>query len=184
MNRASQGYRKIVTYVNILRPIAGSELEPLARAAQEFRELWASINPPFPHSFDGTAADVKAIDYLHYEGIPFPRCGLHGATLLSAEVLRRAGRLKWMSNERGDWFLVNEFRVVIHPRARVEEIWLSGVPQFLRFGWFVVRAAIDCLSGAATDAESDLLCLLAELDDGWVESLAEVLCRVREATGK
>ena len=171
------------TSVSDLRPLAADELAAIDRAAQEFRELWASINPPFPHVFDGTALDVKAIDYLHYEGVPAPPCGLLGATIVSAEVLRRVARLAWMTNVRGDWLLVDEFHVVIHPLARVEEIWLAGTPQFLRFGWFVVRAAIDCLGSAAPDAAANLQSLIAQLDDGTVESLENAVKLAQRALG-
>lgn len=74
-------------------PIPPSELVAIETAAAEFRALWASMRPPLPHAFDFTQGDVRAIDYLQYEGIKFPECGIDGAALVCGEVLRRAAGL-------------------------------------------------------------------------------------------
>src|ERR671912_792242 len=79
-------------------PVPPEELVAVSEAADAFRKLWASIRPPWPHAFDGTVNDVRAIDYLDYEGINFPKCGIEGAALVCGEVLRRAAGLEWVTS--------------------------------------------------------------------------------------
>src|SRR4051812_15336666 len=88
-------------------PVPEEELKQIESAAAQFRELWTSIRPPFRQGFDYMVKDVLAIDYLHYEGINFPKCGVEGAALVCGEVLRRAAGLEWVCTYRGDWFIAS-----------------------------------------------------------------------------
>ena len=142
-----------------LFPLPPDDAAQIGAATAAFRDLWASIRPPWPHAFDGTLADVRAIDYLHYEGITFPPCGIEGAALVCGEVLRRAAGLRWMSSYRGDWFVASD-EVAVCPVVRVQEIYFTGTPQFGRFSWFLARAAVDCLpftDGATQEAVRQLV---------------------------
>src|SRR6516225_7963003 len=85
--------------------ISPNELQIIDVAAAEFSELWSSIRPPWPHTFDFTPKDVRAMDYLHYEGISFPKSDIDGAALICGEVLRRAARFEWATDESGNWFV-------------------------------------------------------------------------------
>src|SRR5688572_26222463 len=138
-------------------PIPPEELVAVSQAADAFRKLWASIRPPWPHAFDGTVNDVRAIDYLHYEGIGFPRCGIEGAALVCGEVLRRAARLEWVTSYRGDWFVASPEElwpgIAVCPVVRVHEVQFAAAPQFGRFMWFLSRAALDCLPFVSSEAE-------------------------------
>jgi hypothetical protein len=58
---------------DVMFPMPEAELAAIDRAAQAFRERWASIkSPPWPAPFDFTLTDVHTIDYMEYEGIAFP----------------------------------------------------------------------------------------------------------------
>lgn len=161
--------------------IPPEDLTDLARANDEFRALWASINPPWKPSFDGSFSDILAIDYLHYEGIGFPHCGMTGATLVTAELVRRAAKLEWVRAYDGELYLADEHPsyVVICPRSRVEEIQLSVTPQFGKFATFAVRAAIDCY-GLRTDADESLRELISELGDAQIDSLFRTLHAIQD----
>lgn len=144
------------------------------QATAAFSDLWASIRPPWPHTFDGTVNDVRAIDYLHYGGIAFPKCGIEGAALVCGEVLRRAAVLEWVCSYRGDWYIAspegNWPAIAICPIVRVHELEFAGTPQFGRFMRFFSRAALDCLAFAIPESEAALRVILAFAEED-VESL-------------
>ncbi|HEY0008772.1 MAG TPA: hypothetical protein VGB55_08620 [Tepidisphaeraceae bacterium] len=168
-------------------PVPADELVAVEQAAAAFRDLWASIRPPWPHAFDGSVNDVRAIDYLHYEGIGFPKCGVEGAALVCGEVLRRAARLEWVCSYRGDWFVASPEDdwpgVAICPVVRVHEVQFAGTPQFGRFMWFLSRAAIDCVPVASADAEADLRKLLV-FGDEYVQHLGRTINELPGAKDK
>ncbi len=122
------------------------DLAKVASAQAEFREHWASFKAmPFAAPFDGTITDVEAIDYLQYEGLGLPACGVDGAALVSGEVSRRAAGMKWMIDHRGHWLLVDCQwpRVVIDPLARILELEIADEPQFEKYETFLLRAVTD-----------------------------------------
>jgi hypothetical protein len=159
-------------------PVPPEELAAVDEAADAFRTLWASIRPPWPHAFDGTVNDVRAIDYLHYEGIRFPTCGIDEAALVCGEVLRRAARLEWVCSHRGDWFVASPEddwpAIAICPVVRVHEVQFADTPQFGRFMWFLSRAALDCLPSANTDAEVELRKLIS-FGEEYIQDLERTL---------
>ncbi|HEX8913881.1 MAG TPA: hypothetical protein VF796_16145 [Humisphaera sp.] len=169
------------------RPPTDDELLALPLAAEAFRRQWASMTrPPFSAAFDGSPADVRALDYLDYEGFPLPPCGLEGAALVCGEVLRRAAGLHWVMSHRGDWFLATEECAVpglaICPLARVQEIVFGWTPQFGRFAWAVARAALDCLRVADEAHAPAVLRLLDNDDEGPVPGIEASIERVRSAS--
>jgi hypothetical protein len=125
------------------------ELAPLGDALRAFRERWASIRPPFPATFDGTIADVRALDYMDYEGIDSPRPGIEAPAMICGEVIRRAAGLEWVISYRGDWFIASpeESRpaIAVCPLARLHEIECGGGPRSGKHLWLVQRAAFECL---------------------------------------
>jgi hypothetical protein len=138
-----------------------SELAAIARAAEQFRQKWKSIRPPWPAELDGTVTDVHAIDYLEYESIEFPACGIDGAALLCGEVLRRAGCLEWVITYRGDWMLVTPKDhappIAICPSTRVLELEYGAGPQFGKYLWFLHQMALQCLASVVPEARSAVL---------------------------
>ena len=48
------------------------ELQAVRAALDDFRAHWASISPIFACPFEGTIADIDALDYLDYEGLRYP----------------------------------------------------------------------------------------------------------------
>lgn len=160
-------------------------LARIPRAADQFRERWASIRPPWGCDFDGTVHDVRAIDYLQYEGIEFPSSGLEGAGLIAGEVLRRAAGLAWVVSSDRNWYLSTHEDVhpgvVVCPLVRVREIEFAGVPQCGRFMKFLVRAAVDCLP-FVDDAARSALGEILRFDDGYVEELADAVRQARSSS--
>lgn len=158
--------------------VPADELVEVDHAIAAFRDLWASIRPPWPHAFDGTANDVRALDYIHYEGIPLPNCGIDGAALVCGEVLRKAAQLEWVRSHRGDWYVATSEdkwpAIAICPIVRVHELWFSGTPQFGRFTQFVSRAALDCFPYASPETEVALRELL-KLGDEDIDSLERTI---------
>ncbi|MDB5318494.1 MAG: hypothetical protein JWN40_125 [Phycisphaerales bacterium] len=151
---------------------SSEELAAVKDATTAFRQTWASIRPPWPAPFDGTITDVRAIDYMQYEGIQFPPCGIEGAALICGEVVRRVASLEWIIAYTGQWFIATEEDdwpgIVICPVSRVYELEFSGTPQFGRYGLFAARAAMDCLPYARPEAQGALRALI-DLVEGCVE---------------
>jgi hypothetical protein len=146
------------------------DLGAVTAAANAFREMWASIRSPFPAAFDGTMADIRALDYMDYEGIDFPRGGIEAAALVCGEVLRRAAGLEWVVSYRGDWFVASpegrEPAIAICPLARLHEIECGGRPRgYGMHRWFIERAAFDCALGYEAEAEPAVLALIEDGGD-------------------
>lgn len=140
------------------------QLAAVTAAQEAFRAKCASIRLPFGAEFDGTIEDVHAVDYMEYEGLDFPACGLEAAAFVCGEVLRRAAGLEWVISYRDGWFVAseNEARspVVICPLARLHELECSGVPQFGKHLWFLQEAAFECLLRCGPERETTIRELL------------------------
>jgi hypothetical protein len=159
------------------------ELLLVTATLQALRERWASIRAPFPVAFDGTIADVRALDYMDYEGIDIPQAGIESSAMVCGEVIRRAAGLEWVISYRGDWFVASHEEdwpaVAICPLARLHEIECGGVPQFGKHLWFVQQAACECLSFCGPEREP----MIREILDGGseylerLETMLEVLLR-------
>jgi hypothetical protein len=125
------------------------DLRTVAAAAKLYRDRWASIRPPFPAAFDGSMSDVRALDYMAYEGIDVPGGGIEPAAMVCGEALRRAAGLEWVISYRGDWFVASGDMalrdIAICPLARLHEIECGGRRGAGMYTWFIQKAAFDCL---------------------------------------
>jgi hypothetical protein len=130
-------------------PMPEEELAAIERAASAFRERWASVkNAPWPAAFDFTLNDVHTIDYMEYEGLKFPDCGMDGAVLIVAEVVRRAAQIRWYMSYRGEWILAdkNSFGgFAVAPRARFHEYECGRGTQFDNYLNLMAELAIECV---------------------------------------
>lgn len=130
-------------------PPSPDDLAAVAAAAKLYRDHWASIRPPFPAAFDGSMADVRALDYLAYEGVDAPGGGIEPAAMVCGEVLRRAAGLEWTISYRGHWFVASRddafHDIAICPLARLHEIECGGRRGATMHTWFIQKAAFDCL---------------------------------------
>jgi hypothetical protein len=128
---------------------SAEDLAAVAAAAKLYRDHWASIRPPFPAAFDGSMADVRALDYMAYEGIDVPGGGIEPAAMVCGEVLRRAAGLEWVISYRGDWFVASSddalHDIAICPLARLHEFECGGRRGSAMHLWFIQQAAFDCL---------------------------------------
>jgi hypothetical protein len=154
------------------------KLVAVTATLQSFRDRWVSIRPPFHAAFDGTIADVHALDYMDYEGIGFPQTGIEGAAMVCGEVVRRAAGLEWVIGDRSDWFVASRAEewpaIAICPLARLHEIKCSGVPQFGKHLWLVQKAAFECLLFCAPEREPMIRELL-ECPGDYLEHMARTL---------
>ena len=168
-----------------LRRAEPTDLAAVTSAQAAFRKRWARINPPWPCAFDGAMTDVEAIDYLHYEGLTFPECGVAEAALVCGEVLRRAAGLGWyLGYEDGTWYVAGDEwpAPVVCPIARIREIEYAGVPQYGRFVWFLCKAGLDLLPLASPNAAPQLRGLLnAHFDAGVIRQAEGALAELRAA---
>jgi hypothetical protein len=132
-------------------PAPPEELAKVAEAADAFRRFWGRINPqPFPCKFDGTSEDVRALDFLAYEGIGYgemasdQRSGIERAALVCGEVLRRAAGFEWVISYRGDWMVAphedDGIPFAFCPLARLHEA--ECAVGWGRHGWVVEQGAL------------------------------------------
>jgi hypothetical protein len=155
------------------------ELAAVRAAADAFRARWESIQPPFPAAFDGSLADIDALDYMRYEGIDFPPGGIESAALVCGEVLRRAADLEWVITYRGDWFVASpEDRyptIAICPLARLHEIECGRLRGNGMYTWFIQQSAFDCLLHGEMERELALRALMEDAESylGRVEWLLD-----------
>lgn len=121
-----------------------AQLDAITQACVQFREFWSSFeHMPFECNFAGAKDDVRALDYLDYEGLGYPSSGLKGAALIWGNVLASNLELVWKIGPNGELFLFHDEpgnRVSIWPFARVIEAQESSRPQFGRYGWLLERA--------------------------------------------
>ncbi|HWE36326.1 MAG TPA: hypothetical protein VG406_07110 [Isosphaeraceae bacterium] len=158
------------------------QLAAVMAAARLYRDRWASIRPPFPAAFDGSLADVRALDYLGYESIDVPGGGIEPAAMVCGEVLRRAADLEWVISYRGDWFVASGDEalraIAICPLARLHEIECGGRPGAGMYTWFIQKAAFDCLLLLEGEEERGARELLEDGGD-YLESVERTLERLR-----
>jgi hypothetical protein len=121
----------------------------IGAAGDAFRTYWESIGPPFVAGFDGGVADVRALDYLDYEGLRYGPCTIEQAALVCGEALRRAAGLEWRISYRGEWMVTTREGAAVSfafsPLARLHECECGAGPQFGRHQWVVEQGAVGCL---------------------------------------
>ncbi len=140
-----------------LRVATQYELQTLTEVANEYRAMWASINPPYACEFDGSLADIDVLDFIGYEGGHHPR-DLTGASLIWGNVLVATGVFGWLINDTGDYLIgsIDYPRFLIWPHARVIEIESTSSPQFGKYEWLLQQAVVACLSQAQLSDEDEL----------------------------
>lgn len=158
------------------------DLAAVAAASKLYRDHWASIRPPFPASFDGSIADVRALDYMAYEGVDAPGSGIEPAAMVCGEVLRLAAGLDWVVSYRGDWFVASgddaSCEIAICPLARLREIECGGRRGAMMHMWFIQQAAFDCLLLLEGDEERRVREIIANTG-AYLESVERTLERFR-----
>ena len=157
-----------------------SEKQMLAikQAQAEFRESWSRIRqPPFAAEFSGDPQDIDALDFLDYEGIGYPTCGLEGAAIVWGEVLRKAVGLQWVVSTRGDFMLANVCvypRMLVWPFARLFELRHRSTPQFGKYGWAMEQVVVECLlDGVPDDVKPHLFGLISPEYEGYVQQISD-----------
>jgi len=102
--------------------------------------------PPFGQ-FSGTLEDVRALDYLDYEGLGYP-CSLSGAALVWGNVLACQLEMSWVTDSYGHLLLKHDVpgsRIIVWPYARVLEVHERSIPQFEKYAWILEAVVRDCL---------------------------------------
>ncbi len=160
------------------------ELQAVRAAVDEFRAHWASIRPIFPCSFEGTIADIDALDYLDYEGLRYPGSGQAGAALVWGNVVASQLPFRWsFDDEIGGLILQSREReLTIWPFGRVYESQRSAETQFAKYRrlleWVILQSlGLDLLD---ENEKSRLLGLLEDDDSGLASSLEFALGRLRK----
>jgi hypothetical protein len=132
-----------------LSPATKTDLAPLAIALNQFRTLWNSLrNPPLHCEFLGTFDDIRALDFLDYEGHRYPSSDLEGAALVWGNVLAHQIGFKWMLSYRGDLLLnldLVDRQLTVWPFARVLESRALMPPQFGKYDYILAQVARDCI---------------------------------------
>jgi hypothetical protein len=122
---------------------------PITLALAEFREYWRSFHMPFACDFTGTLDDVRALDYLDYEGLGYPSSDISGAALVWGNVVAKQFSMKWVLSYRNDLLLHDDSvnsRITVWPFARVLEVRERSIPQFGRYAWLLDRTIRDYLT--------------------------------------
>ncbi len=152
------------------RSPSGSELEGLRAAVSEFKAHWKSFSTLWHCTFEGTVEDIRALDYLDYEGIGYPGSGVAGAALVWGNVLEKSGPFRWLIDDcLGSLVLVPASgfsEIVIWPFGRVYEI-QNGYTQFGKYRWLLEEVVVHCLGNSM---EEDDVAMLVELINSGVES--------------
>src|SRR5688572_20095250 len=145
-----------------LFPANDDDLAPVAAARAEFRAHWRSFhNMPFACPFDGGDDDVRALDYLDYEGLAYPKSDIEGAALVWGNVLATQAGMRWALSYRGDLVLTLDGpgnRITVCPLARVLESQERSLPQFGRYRWLLEQVASDCLEYAHLEPAAHSWC--------------------------
>lgn len=133
-----------------VRLASPDDLTPVTDAQAAFRTTYADAS--YPADFTGTWDDIRAMDYMWYEGIPYPGTGLREASLAWAAALRRIACLQWLVVDRaGDFQLAIGLMdtwptVIIWPTERLLEAHACSMPQFGKVTWATERALLDLLA--------------------------------------
>jgi hypothetical protein len=172
-----------------LRLATPHELDAVRSALDEFRAHWESIGPVFPCSFEGTGADIDALDYLDYEGLKYPSSGQAGAALVWGNVVATQLPFRWfLDDELAGLVLRSQscgLGLTIRPFGRIYESQRSAETQFDKYRWLLESVVLQAL-GLHLVEEQDrprLLALLGGEDARVAQSLEYALGRLRELRG-
>lgn len=170
-----------------MRPANPQELEAVRAALDEFRAHWESIGPIFPCSFEGSGADLDALDYLDYEGLSYPDSGQAGASLVWGNVIATQMPFRWFFDDGlGSLVLQSQIRrLTIWPFGRVYESQRSAETQFDKYRrlleWVVLQSlGLDIVGD---EDRHRLSGLLRDQDRGLAHSVEFALERLRKLRG-
>jgi hypothetical protein len=166
------------------RPATFDDLEPVRSALAEFRTHWTvtipTLHEQVPCPFDGRPEDVDAIDYLDYEGLDYPPCGVAGAALVWGNVLAANGPFPWFVDGQGGLVLRLEGipSIVIWPFGRVWESQNGGFPQDGKYAWLLKSTLGHALSEGdfCDEDETAMLSLMEWLSRGGRDYLVVAKC--------
>ena len=170
-----------------VRPATPHELGAVRAAQDEFRAHWESIRPLFPCAFEGTGVDIDALDYLDYEGLPYPNSGQAGASLIWGNVIATQMPFRWSFDEDLGGLVLRskEGGLTVWPFGRVYESRRGAETQFDKYRrlleWVILQSLGLHLLG--DEDRLRLLALLGGEDSGLAQSVAYALGRLRELRG-
>ena len=116
---------------------------------------------PFECDFAGTLTDVEVLDYLDYEGLPYPPSDIDGTALVWGNVVAKQLGMSWFTTLAGELLLHHYApgnRITIWPLARVLEIQERSMPQFGKYEWILIRTIRECMSYGDLAKESIAWC--------------------------
>ena len=167
-----------------LRPANPNELESVHNALAEFRARWETIRAPFSCLFDGSLDDIRALDFLDYEGLPYPACGESGAALVWGNVVASQTPFRWFFDDELGGLVLRppEEPFVIWPFGRVYESLRSGEPQFGKYRWLFDWVLVHCVGHRLLDLEEErrLVALLATEEPGTIRFIERTMERLRD----
>jgi hypothetical protein len=155
---------------------SAKDLAAVQQAQAEFRKLWSQMqHPPFAAAFTGEATEIRAMDYLHYEGFADPPCDTEGAALVWGEVLRQAADMHWVMSYRGDLMLAStDEDTVIWPFPRAFEVRRRSIPQFDKYQWAMEQAIVELILCVVPDeTKHRLFSLIPPKEDGYSQTIAD-----------
>lgn len=125
------------------------QLSEVQKALDEFRAHWHSFSSkPLFGGFNGTLEDVRALDYLDYEGLGYPPSGISGASLVWGNVLACHLAMSWVTDSDGHLLLRHDVPgsyITVWPYARVLEVQERSQPQFQKYAWILKGVIRDLL---------------------------------------
>jgi hypothetical protein len=140
-------------------PASDTQVSAVDSACREFGAHWRSFDHmPFACEFLGGLEDVRALDYLDYEGLGYPASYLTGVALVWGHVLQQRLGMSWATGYNGEQLLIHDApgnRITVWPFARVLEVQERSLPQFGRYAWLLDRVLRDCLQFGALSAETE-----------------------------
>ena len=138
-------------------------------ACDSFRRHWAKFRAmPHAPTFEGVPDDIRALDYLIYEGLDYPEGDIEDAALVWGNVLAQQAGFRWVCSYQGDlllrWGELDPYVMgaAIWPYGRLLEADAGGVPMAERFGRMTWQVVASCL---ANDPDPGLVANLRLLAD-------------------
>lgn len=134
-------------------PATDDDLLRVMLACDALRQHWAKFRAmPYEGKFEGEVKDIRAIDYLAYEGLDFRKGEEPEVALVWGNVLAHQVGFDWHCSYRGDLVLVwgepgeDRYEAAIWPTARVLEARIrGGIPTSEFFAWLTRRLIAGCL---------------------------------------
>jgi hypothetical protein len=154
-----------------IRPPTSSELESIEATRRAYRAMWGKLKNVPERAFDGSRADIDALDFIDYESGDHPE-GLAGAAVIWGGVLVGTGVLSWAVGDEQHFVLVGDpaERALIFPYARVAEINHSWGPQYGKYEWLLEEVVLRLTGlGFGAEHEAKLRAVLDVDEDGFFD---------------